>query len=65
MLSDIPKLIERLKKYLRFRKSHKVNQCAAWDNWLVSQKAFSALASQLFSSNPFGQREDMTFKKTG
>ena len=49
MLSDIPELIERLKKYFRFRKSHKQNQRAALTIRPVSWNVFSALASQLFS----------------
>ena len=43
MLSDIPKLIERLKKYFRFRKSRKRNQPAASHNSLSVSSGFLLL----------------------
>ena len=46
MFSDVPKLIEWLKKYFRFRKSHKRNQRAASDNSLsVSEDFFCSCES--------------------
>ena len=43
MFSDIPRLIEQLKKYCRFRKSHKRNQRAASDNSLSFSEVFLIL----------------------
>ena len=43
MFSDMPKLIERLKKYFRFRKSHKRNLRAASGNLLRFSEVFLIL----------------------